>query len=230
MKKQLLLFVGLILLISNYSVAQDLELTKNLSQIRDLKLMVEVILKAKDSKKTAIDGSSYLNKDWAKGYIKIIGKGEFKIDSLNYDLYTNTVLFKSNGQTYSISNNNIEYFVSDSAKFINTFNKNFSQPYLEVLCNGKKLKLFKLFECVIIPGSPNKGVFSEKNDEYRIESKFYTNYDNNNISKFNPTKKNLYKLMDDKKETIEKYIKDNKIKVRNQENLINVFNYYDSLN
>lgn len=199
-------------------------------QLVNLSAMGETFYRIKEASHKNIDGSSHLNENWVRGVVKMIGKDELGVDSLNFDVYSNNLLFQNKGITYYVSdNNNIEYFMIGNSKFLNIRISEFKNSFFELLSDGSKIKLLKSYKCVIVKGKPSDGIIPAVNDKYKLTKEYFIFNKDSVIKEYSNSKNNLIKLLNDKKNEIEGFIKLNKINIKNEKGLIEVFNYYNSL-
>lgn len=199
-------------------------------QFVDLNLMGEGYFRVKASPDKTIDGSSYLYNTWSRGSVKMVGVEELKVDSLNFDTYSNSLLFYAKGTTYCVSDKQkLEYFFIGDSKFLNLRSESFPDSFFEILCDGAVLKLSQLYKCIIVAGKLTDGVNPGSNDRYKIVSDYYAINKFGAVELLKNSKKDLLELMADKKNEIEKYIKDNKLNIKRKNDLINIFGYYNTL-
>ena len=204
--------------------------SSNAQRLVNLSSMGETFYRIKEAPIKDIEGIPYLNENWTSGLVKMIGNDEIDVDSLNFDIYSNKLLFQSNGLTYSVSdNNNVEHFVIGNSKFVNLKNPDFKGLFFELLSNGSKIKLLKLYKCDIVKGKPSDGIIPAVNDKFRISKELYVLNIDNGIKKLSGSKSDILNLMNDKKSEIEKFVKGNKINIKKEKDLIELFNHYNSL-
>lgn len=219
--KRSLLFLVLSLVLCGSLFAQ---------QFVDLNLMGEGYFRVKANPDKTIDGSSYLYDNWHSGSVKMIGVDELKVDSLNFDTYSNSLLFYTKGTTYCVSDKHkLEYFFIGDSKFLNLRSASYPESFFEILSDGNVIKLTQLHKCVIVEGKPTDGIDPGRNDRYKIISEYYIINKFGAVELFMNTKKDLLELMADKKIEMEKYIKDNKLNIKRKIDLVNIFSHYNTL-
>ncbi|MGD9976748.1 MAG: hypothetical protein AB7S54_02320 [Bacteroidales bacterium] len=199
-------------------------------QYIDFNVMGEGYFRVNNVTKRDIDGSTYLFHDWNSGKVKLLGKDEIFVDSLGFDVRLNNLMFSQKGVMYSVLNqSNVEYFIVNDRKFVNFRSKDFPASFYEILVDGENIKLLKFYKCIIVEGTNNNGIDPGRNDKYKIISDYYTVKDKTNPILLKNRKKIVINLMKDRKSEIETFIDTNKINIKDQNDLIRVFNYYNSL-
>lgn len=220
MGKRLVLVMGFVLMLIYNLYAQ---------QLTGLEFMGDVLFSLKDTRKNGIEGSSYLFQTWDKGLVKIKGADVLTIDSLNFDTYANSLIFLYKGQIYNVLNNGkIEYFILNGDKFLN-LKTDKGESFFEILTTGDRINLLKLYKCEVIVGKSSNGILPEIKDKFSIITEYYTIKKNDNIQRYKNSKKSLYNLLFDKNGEIRKYIKENNLKIKRQNDLIKIFDYYNML-
>ncbi|MGE0078761.1 MAG: hypothetical protein AB7S48_12950 [Bacteroidales bacterium] len=216
-----LIIISLSLLVANFSFAQHFV---------DLNKLGEGYFRIKSSSNKTIDGTSNLFEKWMNGSVKMIGVDEMNVDSLNFDTYSNNLLFQQKNVTYCVSDKHkLEYFTIGNSKFINLRSVNYPDTFFEVLSDGKVLKLVRLYKCIIVKGKESDGIDPGRNDKYKIVSDLFVIKEYGEVEPFKASRNDMFVLMQDKKADVEKYIKSNKLNLKRIENMANVFDYYNSL-
>lgn len=185
----------------------------------------------KPSQSKQIDGSPYYNDKWLPAVVKIKGKGEYYVDSLKYNIFTNSLLFSYKKIEYYVGkSNDLEYFTIGDTKFINfTSAEDGSQNFYEVLCDGERLKLVRNYNCTIVEGKPSDGINPARNDKFAKDYRYFTIKKNQPARQFRMKKNSLVELMADHHDEIARYIKDKRLKMKQQEDFVKVFDYYNTL-
>jgi len=188
--------------------------------------------KAKASSEKEIDGNPYFNKNWLNGSVKLVGRNEQKVDSMRYNVYSNEIQFSYQDTIYFISNTkDIIYFTIGESKFIfYMYSHDNERRIFEVMSEGEKVILLKMYSCSIIEGKKSDGINPGTIDKFKISSDYYTIKNFQPAQEFRMKSDNLTELLTDKNDEVSKYIKDNKLKMKKEEDFIKVFNYYNSLN
>lgn len=122
----------------------------------------------------------------------------------------------------------IDCFTIGSSEFINLkFKKN--SGFYEILVEEMNLVLLKKYNCVIIKGKESDGINQATKDKFKMSFNYYLIKDNIELIKVKVKEKNILKLLIDKKPEIEKYIIDNKLKFNNENDLVEILNFYSTL-
>lgn len=208
-----------------------------------------IVLSGFGDSSTEIQESFYLDPAWSvatvRFYPRTIGtsKGTIKLDSVSDVLIR--VLLKGNDVEFNtpegvkvISGNLIKnFFISQNGslvrRYINTqeFTDNndvVKSGFFEVLADGN-LKLLEYSKLKIQQ--------SDRMQAFNIESKSATTETEKllfvakgkEVVKFNAGKRGLYALMADKKPEIEKFVKENRLSLKDRIHLTKIFHYFNSL-
>lgn len=222
--KKIILFITITF--SFYSLLYSQKIL-DLSVYRDFKGWIDL----NPTSLRVIEGSPFFNDNWLKSNLKL-ANNEYLIDSLKYDIYSENLLFKYKGIEYYISDKkDLVSFTIDNSKFIQFASSNDNtKSFFEILNDDNKLLLVKKHKCNIIEGKKSDGILPEVKDKYRLTYDYYTILNNTTAQFFKNKKSNLLKLMSDHKDEIEKYINENNLKMKNEEDLIKVFKYYNTFN
>ncbi|HAN17709.1 MAG: hypothetical protein A2X13_03685 [Bacteroidetes bacterium GWC2_33_15] len=222
--KKLIVFISITLAFNSIAYSQKFI---DLSVFGDLKGYVDI----NNNSLEEIEGSSFFNENWLKATIKITNKDEFIVDSLKYDIYSDNLLFLYKGVEYYISNKkDIISFTIGNSKFIHyTNNEDNTKSFFEILNDDEKLILVKKYNCFIVEGKKSDGINPGNIDRYKITNDYYTIFNNNSAQLFKNKKNNLLELMSDQKVAIEKYIYENRLKMKNEDDLVAIFKYYNTI-
>jgi len=182
-----------------------------------------------------IIGSPYLNDDYKKGYM--IVDDTLKISGLEfrYNIYKEEMEIHYNNEYKAIYKpERVNYVVFHNDTFIYSdyiHNDEMKKGYLKVITQGK-LSLLKKYMCVLLEPNYNNAMSAGiKNYRYSKKEYYVLKKDNNKEKAitFKPGKKQLYKLLPEKKEQLKSYIKKNKIHIKQESGLINLVEYYNTL-
>ncbi|MCK4663599.1 MAG: hypothetical protein KAT68_12085 [Bacteroidales bacterium] len=189
--------------------------------------LVNIEIKQENKK---IDGTPYFNKEWEKGTVKFLNGNEYRVKFFKYDVNLERLLFLKDDVTYYIPNKGeIEKFTIGTSNFvyIKYDDKNI-KAFFEVLSNGEKIKLLKKYKCVYVEGKKGDGIAPAINDKYSINKSYYIKIANEPAIKFKVKKDDVLQLMSDNKELVEEYIKKNKLKFKNENDLAKIFDFYST--
>jgi hypothetical protein len=180
---------------------------------------------------TNIDGSPYFNEVWENGIVVFKNEVAYKVKSLNYNVYTNEFLFRQGGGEFAISNlDEIEEFRINENIFIHYFiGDKSNKSFFQVITTNNKLVLLKKFDCLIAEGKPSTGITPAINDKFKISSEYYYIDQSNPAQEFKIKKNNIPEFMSKHIKEVQTFIDDNKLKLKKEEDLIKVFDYYNTL-
>ena len=177
-----------------------------------------------------IDGSPFLTEQWEQG--KIITPSDYvtEIDSMMFNVYDNKLVFNYKGKVYFLNEGlKIKEFVLGERKFLNlSLSKNGAEYYEEVY-GGKHASLLKKYKCDFLPGKVSNGMIPGTNDKYMVKSNYYLKDNADQSVKIKTNKSSVLSYCELKRSLVKTYIKENKLKFKNESDLITVIKYYDSL-
>lgn len=225
MKSKYFYFISA-LLIFNFEV-----IAQSFTQLKTDISGVQVILHTKSLQDNDVEGSPFFSEVWEKGEVRGVDNHFFKLDSMNYNIYLNKIIFMEKGnisafadffvvKEFVLGNNRFKYMQSTSD---NRFD------YYQVLANGKKIKLLKRYHSNYIEGKPSNGMLPEVKAKYITYVDYYIEESESTVKRIDTKKEDIIDLMSDKSNEVVPYFKKNKIKTKSEESLISVFEYYNSL-
>lgn len=182
----------------------------------------------KPEKKT--DGCPYYNSVWSECQVNFGDAKIARTDSFKYDIFEGKLIFLSKGIEYYVPDNDkIISFSAGNIKFINFESEGVGgKCFFEVLNESPSLKLLKKHRCKIVEGKPGDGIDPGRNDRYVLFSEYYTSLNNLPAKKLKLTRDNVLALMADHKAEVQTYIKENRLKVKMEDDLIKLFKYYST--
>lgn len=152
------------------------------------------------------------------------------------DLYRNEVEVQTTAGIRVIANNLIKSYTTfekgDSVLYVNAANYKFEGTeligFVKVLSNGK-LQLLEMYKLEIIKPSYNPSLeVGDRNSHLVKKSSLLYSKDGKELVKVKG-KKDVLPLFESQKEKMDAYIKANKLDLKDQEDLKNAFDYYNSL-
>ncbi|MDX2303550.1 MAG: hypothetical protein NW226_12160 [Microscillaceae bacterium] len=181
--------------------------------------------------------SFYLNKDWYIGSITLGSELQLNNCPFKVNLKENTLLVKLNEKTWVIEDKEVDSFEWTNGKtnkkeyFVNAnnFNLNVSRTsgFFQITNQGKYKLLVKhvlIEKDSFNPAMPNLG----STLSYTAIEQFYVDNSEKTIL-FEKNKKDILLIFDKKPTEVDNFIKENKIKIREAEDLARVFNFYNSI-
>tara|TARA_Y100001972_G_scaffold129092_1_gene194110 strand:+ start:2765 stop:3448 length:684 start_codon:yes stop_codon:yes gene_type:complete len=185
-------------------------------------------LMTKKEMNTTIDGSPYINSYWKPGILKLQNDTEVNVNLLNYNVYENSLTYKEQDKEYLISTySDLKQFVIGNDVFVYLYSDH-SKDIYQLLSDGP-IRLLKRYYCRILMGMESKGIIGATNDKYMMNDDLYIQKKGLQPDGFKTRKRELFKLMDDKKEEIRSYIDKNGLNIHKEEDLILVFDHYNKL-
>jgi hypothetical protein len=187
-----------------------------------------------NEKDADIKGSPFLFDDWRKGNVLLKTKERIDSISIKYNLYADVLQVKVDDQEYQFNIEVSEFMIPDLVtNGTALFRSGFSpvpgmneKSFYQVLYDGRTkllLKHKKLIgsEMTSTPGVKAK-VFEDQNNYFILTA-------SGKMEKIKKKNKGILDLLEGEKEALKKMVESNKLKLVNDEEIIRVLEYYDSL-
>jgi len=175
--------------------------------------------------------SMYLN-DWTKATIVLKDKTLLTDKLVRYNIYNQEMQFISDGDTVAFGNPvEIESVNIDGSVFIYRdflSHDEIKDGYFEVLVEGGcQLLLHRCIAYRYIEEStdPNSNFVKE---QYYLSKKYFISENGKTATMLPNKKKEIIAMLEDNEKDIKSYIKQNKIKLCNEEDLKDLISYYNS--
>lgn len=185
-----------------------------------------------DDKNLGEECSMYLDNEWKIATVSLKDNSVLEEIMVRYNIYTQQMQFIQDSDTIAFGNPvEIASVTFEERTFIFSsfyWNDQVKQGYFEVLCDGEcKLLLHRCIKYKYVEecSDPNNEFVRE---EYFLGKKYFI-LGSDQPAKELPSKKNdVMELLSDKDCDVKAFIKENKIKVNQQEDLIKLVAYYNS--
>ncbi|MGB0896500.1 MAG: hypothetical protein ACPGU9_03230 [Flavobacteriaceae bacterium] len=182
-----------------------------------------------------IDGSEYVYMSWSqRAVVTSIDGKQYVVPFMNFNARLNRFaanLSKESKGVQSISRDSVFMFNNSGILKVKLANKDFvkvSNKFYEVVFAKNDTRLLKLYKGVVKEASFNPMTQQKVGkDKMVVESSYFIEKDG--LNEFKLKTKTILSLLSDKESEIKKFIKENKLSVKNEKHLIRVFNYYKSL-
>ncbi len=180
------------------------------------------------------DGSRYLNDDFTPAQINVISETQF----VRFNVVENAIEIKQNdGTIVSLSQNQVKVirFKNGSGRIFEVHpfkdqNKKTKTTFFEKLHAGKNYSLFKKERIKFVPAIPEKSSYEPAVSAKFEKSKsilYSSGFSDENLLQAIPLKRKLFlAIFKDKASEIQKYIKSEKLKLSELEDLKKILNFY----
>jgi len=181
-------------------------------------------------------GSPFLYNEYRKGDIYFSNQSKALNQSIKFNCYTEQLLHSHEGKEYFFSPDQLDIFIIRSEtdtlvqSFKNIFVKSRSKRmFFEVLYEGSvhllKRHEKEYFEADYLrPYSTNR-----QYHEYLDKNKYFIRTAEGDIIKFRPGNRQVIRLLKDRSEELQNYIRSNELEAANERDLIEMVRYYNSL-
>jgi len=224
------LFFGIFSSVGAQNTGGVIGVTNDLNQYLNPMQSEGLYVSIKKSDQTR-DESQYLFKE-NEGDFQIFfnqNKG-FSMKNMNYNINSNTLeSIVSKDSIFEFDNDKIDFIKHSSKKYkFYNFN-NSSQLYQELLVSEKIifLKGFKLIHKDAFINPMTNALISEAKNE--IIEKYYCKISDKEFSQFDLKKKSVLILMGNKSSQIAKYVSESNLSYSLENDVIKIFNYYNTL-
>lgn len=179
-------------------------------------------------------GSEYLYKDFVKGHVLQADSTYYNNMELNYNVFTDKVVFLKNGQEmdFKFPVREFQIIKSTSPAQLDVFRNGFpafgsytDKSYYIVLNSGKVLALKKPVKSIV----ENTPYGAAKVQKTVVNGEHYFILKDGKIEKIKKDKKDFLNALSDKKDALTEFIKDKKLSFKSDDDVKALFDYYNSL-
>lgn len=189
-------------------------------------------------KNIKIVGSPLFKGEFTPGKIIFSGETVSETAKLNYDTYTNQLVFEENGEYYVVPLSRVKgfYFLDSQGNRSEAFLSGFENKkegiepstFMEVLYNGE-VKLFNYHYTIYRKDEAN--IYNPREtDYYNSKSKYLILDNNGELKEIKLKKKDLFKVLSNNKNQLDTFTKENGLNLGNIEDVKKLLSYYDTLN
>lgn len=189
--------------------------------------------------KTDIKGSPYFNEKFIDSKIKYFDKNLEEVFYLRYNAFSDEIeMSKNKFQNESVEivqkNENIVCYIEDDIFLLKSYKNeigNQKKGYLNIIFDGKKSKIYRSNRKIFMEATQARTSLERAFPARYIDEKSYyiSSKNSSEINYLKVSKKSLLKLIDSKEKKVKKFISENKIKLKNEADLIKVFEFYESI-
>jgi hypothetical protein len=179
-----------------------------------------------------VDNDFYAFKDWVSVRVESISGEMVSIDSANYHIYDDLMLFVHKGQLFLIYPDQINRIYAENKTFTSYKNEDNNYNYFEIIAEGE-FQLLKKYKIAKEKVMDNPMGISHGNQEYKYTQKanfYYYNTLKDEIAAVPKKKNELIKIFSRNKSKMLNFARDNKLNSKSETDLIKMFNYYNQLN
>ncbi len=191
------------------------------------------VLEKYKTKTIETKGVYFYNEEWQYADIIMFSGDKLENFPVRYNLGKNILEIKSDDIVKVISIGQIKEIhfhdkhKNETLKNTVLYKNNEGVGFFTVLSEGDKVLLKKTYLEVIEPNYVNALDVGEQERKIVQRAKYYTANKDNEVTQIKKNKRYVLKLLNDKAEDIKKYISQNKLSVKNENDLIKIFNYYN---
>lgn len=178
--------------------------------------------------KDSFEGDVYLFDKWdKKGYI-YTDANSFSTIGLNYNIKSGYFEIKvSKDSIFVVTPNEIKSIkVEGNTYKYDIFN---NKKYSQVLFESPKISFYKNFTLIVKRGSYNPLNGNSTPNEFTPKEKYGIVMNMLPTENFSLNKKNILKMLFSQKDKIESYIKQNKLSYKKENDIVKIFQYYNTL-
>jgi hypothetical protein len=194
-----------------------------------------MLLRTKSAVAYGTTGSPFVFKEFRQGNVYYANQQRVTGILLNYDCYNDRLEYITGGSVYLLNSSQVNYAEFLSAQgaitlFEQVFVENLKKRvFMQVLYNENSIlykRYYKEFREADYGGAYSQ---DRRYDEYHDRHSYYLKTDDNELQMLKSTKNSALEIMEDKREEIGKYIKNEKPDLKNEEGLIQLIRFYDNL-
>lgn len=212
-------------------------LSTGLAQIVNIQGMDNVVIRTK--KYDNIKGTAYLYPSWSSGTITDKSGKVYSNLLLKYDTYKDLVELNQDGQVMEVNILNYPKFTlswtepgSNEVKkhsFVNGFTiEGFTKAnYFDVLYEGQ-LDLMKKYKTTFVEESVTGYGTSDSQKSFQLNSYYFLMLPDNTVKEIKLNRKSILEALPNESTTIEAYMKEKKVKLKSEAELLDLIKYLDS--
>ncbi len=175
----------------------------------------------------------FLYPEWKTGKVVLTDSSEKQVPDLRYNIVLQEMQFLKGNKVFAITQPasfQTIYLDKHKFRFIQYKKKNTNPAYsfLEILSEGK-INLLLLREKSFKPGTPAQPYKEAVPDDYPTRKTYFVQINNEIPVEIKLRRRKIMALFNDKKEQMENFRKEQRINMNNQKELIQLFDYYNSL-
>lgn len=175
-------------------------------------------------KNKEIRGNPFIFEDWdTKGIVYAEGE-KFEGDKLNYNIYEDKIgALNENDSVFFYETQYIDSVMIDNIRLHKLDGK-----FYVVLQTGTKASLFKKYDTRIVEGMVNHMDGTQQKSRLVIMNDYYV-LAQGSLQKFKPSKNSLEEVFGQQAKEMKKMIKSEKLNYKKEEDLIHIFESFNSL-
>ena len=177
-----------------------------------------------------VDGSVHVFKKWDnKGIVIVDEEQKFSIDNINFNALSNQIESKiDESKVYIFDFNFVEDIFINNRRF-SSYKLHGDNRVFEVIYSDNSFSILKDYKASIKKKDPDPLMLTQHKEEHIIKSKLYV-IRNGNFEKFKFSKRNFLNQFDkSSKNDIQKFIKENKLSLKDPYHMRDIAKYAMSL-
>lgn len=178
--------------------------------------------------RTFTEGSAYFNNAPANGKIKTDSRKEFTINNLRYNLETQQLEYAENDHVYTVQDAVQSFTLPDSVGNTHVFTKldtDGPAGFYETLVDGR-ISLLKQYA---VKKEVTEDWYTKKKSSKMVKQDIYFTKKEGIIQKLSLSAKNVATVLADKKNDVTAFIKDEQLDLKQGDDLVKIFKYYNAL-
>jgi hypothetical protein len=195
---------------------------------------------------TDVEGTPFLNEDFKKGRFLFTSGKQSEVVPINFDLERNLILYKKDSQTLILENVKIKGFtfekptnsdlpISFQEKYTfrlpdNEFNVNGLTPIQVLYDQNGAVKLFAVPKVKLVRGHKQDPFTGKVTNRYENETEYFLKTPDDEIHELRRlrAKDIINAIGDDSKKVLNRFIDENDLNEKSEEDLVRLLSYYDN--
>jgi hypothetical protein len=183
-----------------------------------------------NERETKTEGSNYIPKNYAPAKVN----NSTVLYMMRYDAHNDEMEFEKDGVAYHLPKDKfyrINFTTNNKTYELFIDNQTNTKGFYVVLNQGSKISLLVKEYIKFYEEKPTKGPIEPyQPPRYKRSSdKLYIGYANNTALELTKKKKDFFALFGDNSKTMQTYVKENKLNIKKQKDLIQIFEHYNTL-
>jgi hypothetical protein len=183
-------------------------------------------------------GTTFLNELWSRGKVVNLQGKEFEVEKMRFNIAQNRIEYEVNGQAYELTIPYRAFSISESTDDGSMIDRNFKNNFPSVETQSEKT----FYEIVYDGDAKLLRHYKIRVNEYaeygsmvrtkrftKVSSLYIYHPNKKTLTKISKKKQDLLEVFDDKKEAVEQFMRDSKIKKNISESeVVTLCKFYDS--
>lgn len=175
---------------------------------------------------STIEGSPYLDDDFYPGVVYLVRDTIYN-SKFRYNIYNDEIEFSRGGKVYAMSKSNDIKKISFKGNIYVYFDYENNEGYFEVINN--KYNFYKKYIVKYYEKTPVKPIVGSEPARFELKAPEYFFLEDNEFIEFKLSKRGYYEKFPDKKQSIKKFVKENSLSFKDENDINKILEFVSIL-